>query len=75
MAGIWQFVSNPRLQGPGWNEGTRRITVCWLDDEPVAVAGRLEALVRERWQDGTMKPVYAGPLESIEPFEWDWFNK
>ena len=75
VAGIWQFVSNPRLQGPGWNEGTRRITVCWLDDEPVAVAGRLEALVRERWQDGTMKPVYAGPLESIEPFEWDWFNK
>ena len=28
-----------------WTAGARRITVCWLDDEPLEVAGRLAPLV------------------------------
>lgn len=74
VAGVWQFASSPRLQGPTWSAGHRRITVCYLDDAPLTVAAALRPLVRERWTSGLVRPVLAGPLETVMPYQWDWFD-
>ena len=74
VAGVWQFATSPRLRGPGWTDGQRRITVCYLDDDPLTVADALAPLVRERWDAGVVRPRYAGPLETVVPYQWDWFD-
>ncbi len=74
VVGVWQFASSPKLRGPSWTAGHRRITVCYLDDAPLTVADALAPLVRERWADGLVRPVYAGPLETVVPYQWDWFD-
>jgi hypothetical protein len=74
VAGVWQFASSPRLQGPGWDPGNRRITVCYLDDAPLAVAASLRPLLDERWRDAPVRAVHAGPYETVVPYQWDWFD-
>lgn len=74
VAGVWSFATNPRYTGPGWTQGNRRITVCYLDDDPIGVAGTLRPLLEERWTDAPLRPVFAGPLETITPWQWDWFE-
>ncbi len=76
VAGIWTFASSEELTSRRWTAGARRITVCWLDDDPLEVAARLapiEARRRERF-DTTSHVVFAGPFETITPWEWDWFE-
>ena len=46
----------------------RRISVAWCDEPPLAVAPAL-ALPRE----GDVE--FAGPFETITPWEWDWFER
>jgi hypothetical protein len=43
----------------------QQLTYCFLDDDPVAVAGRLKPLLRER------EPLLAAPFHPIVPHEWD----
>ncbi|MDQ1510114.1 MAG: hypothetical protein QOG50_1958 [Actinomycetota bacterium] len=76
VAGIWTFASSERLASPRWSAGARRITVCWLDGDLLAVAARiapLEAQRRDRF-DATSHVTFAGPFETITPWEWDWFE-
>ena len=54
VAGAWSFADEER-----------RITVAWLDDEPLAVATRLAAAPGAE---------FAGPFETIVPWKWDWFD-
>lgn len=56
VAGAWAFT-----------DGERRITMAWLDGEPLAVAPRLAPLARGA--------ELAGPFETITPWEWDWFEE
>jgi hypothetical protein len=45
------------------------VTVCYLDDDPVVVAGSIGGSL------GKAPGVsYAGPLETVTPWEWDWFD-
>lgn len=74
VAGIWSFATTPRLNRAGWDPGNRRITVCYLDGEPLPVARDLAPLVESRWADAPLRPLYAGPLETIIPWQWDWFD-
>jgi hypothetical protein len=55
VAGVWS------LQGDG-----RRLTWCFLDDDPVAVAGRLGPAVDARGTD----VLLAAPFHTVEPFAW-----
>ena len=43
--------------------------MCWLDDDPVAVAARLAPTRYEPAANVT----FAGPFETITPWKWDWF--
>ena len=70
VAGVWTFATNPALVSPRWTAGTRNITLAWLDDDPLAVASRLAPLV-----DGATGVELAGPLATITPWEWDWFDR
>ena len=68
VAGAWTFATDPRLTSKRWTPGAHRITVCWLDDDPLAVAARLAPLV------AAPDVTFAGPFETITPWKWDWFD-
>jgi hypothetical protein len=57
VAGVWTF--SRQRQG----DGEQHITVCYLDGDPPAVAGEINALLRPE------RPLLAGPFESVNP--WD----
>ena len=73
VAGVWSFAA--RADGVGrWRPGRHRITVCYLDGDPLEVA---EAVwpVLESGRDDAMTTVFAGPFETITPWHWDWFEE
>jgi hypothetical protein len=74
VAGGWSFVPDPALTRSWWAMAPYRITVLWLDADPVATAAVLEPALRERWDGGAGRPVFAGPLRTIAPGAWDWFG-
>jgi hypothetical protein len=74
VAGVWTFATDGRFDRHGWRPGDKTITVCYLDSSPLAVAPRLSHVVRGA-VDGSSRPVlFAGPLETITPWTWDWFD-
>jgi len=74
VVGCWSFATAPRLRNAGWSTGNRRITVTYLDDDPLTVAGKLGPLLEARWQGAPVTPVHAGPYETVVPYQWDWFE-
>jgi hypothetical protein len=79
IAGIWTFVG----RSPSFHDAPdgRRITVAYLDDDPLAVASRLVARGEAEKRSGRapdwsadVRTVHAGPLETIVPWRWDWFD-
>ena len=71
VAGCWTFATNSGMRSRRWTAGERRITFCWLDDEPLACAARIAPMVDA--SRGTTR--FAGPLETITPWAWDWFDE
>jgi|SRR5579863_3647101 len=75
VAGTWTFSTDDRFDRHGWHLGAKTVTVSYLDAEPLAVAPELGALVRAQ-PDLERRPVlFAGPLETITPWRWDWFDE
>lgn len=83
VAGLWTFVSQGESAGTfaNANPADRRVTLLYLDDDPLAVTGRLAALLDEgrgsgRIPDfaGSVDEIFTGPLETITPWQWDWFD-
>ncbi len=72
VAGAWTFVSDDERR-MAWRPGHRRLTVCYLDEEPLEVASELARTVRQ-WPAGAGDVIHAGPLETITPWHWDWFD-
>jgi hypothetical protein len=79
VAGIWTFVG----RSPSFHDAPdgRRITVAYLDDDPLAVAGRLAERHGAGRRAGRMpdwsavvRVTYAGPFETVVPWQWDWFD-
>jgi hypothetical protein len=74
VMGSWSFATSPSLRSPRWTPGDRRITVHYLDGDPLKVADRVWPLLEERWRDAPVTPIHAGPYETVVPFQWDWFD-
>jgi hypothetical protein len=72
VAGVWSFVSDEETT-QGWRPGRRRITVCFLDEDPLGVSSSLGQIVNH-WRPAADAVVHAGPLEAIVPWHWDWFD-
>ena len=63
VAGAWSFTDEQR-----------RVTVTWLDAPPLEVREPIEALVTQRRAASTTRTIFAGPLETITPWQWTWFD-
>jgi hypothetical protein len=57
VAGAWEFADE-----------ARRITVAWLDGDPLQVAAALGA-------PSGRGVEFAGPFETVTPWQWDWFEE
>lgn len=74
VAGIWTFASDPGLGSMSHAPGEWRVSVAFLDADPVAVTESSgDRLVAGLASPG-IEPAYAGPLRSILPGHWDWFD-
>jgi len=69
VAGLWAFGSGDASDSHPWQPGDDRITVAWLDAEPNEVAAALAPIERSR-----TGVTFAGPFETITPWEWSWFD-
>jgi hypothetical protein len=74
VAGVWTFATSRRYDRHGWHPGHKTITVCYLDGDPLNTAVELGALVRVAVDGGNRPALLAGPLETITPWSWDWFD-
>jgi hypothetical protein len=73
VAGGWTFVPDPALTRSWWVMQPYRITVLWLDADPVVTTAALEPALRDHWSHRAPRPVFAGPYRTITPGDWDWF--
>ena len=87
VAGAWVFSSDSTTLDPAWaatagsvtfdplegpDRGTFRAHVYFLDGDPVEVGASISAL---GLLDGSLEKVlFAGPLRTIVPWQWDWFD-
>jgi hypothetical protein len=75
VAGLWTFTTSTEFRDQPWDTGDRRITVVWLDDEPLTVAPKLDEVdAARRARDDVARVSYAGPFETVYPWQWDWFD-
>lgn len=74
VAGVWSFATDDRFDRHGWRTGDKTITVCYLDAEPLTVASMLGDIVRGAVGENSRPVLFAGPLETITPWSWDWFD-
>ena len=42
-----------------------------IDDDPLAVAVRLQPVLTQRWSALGMQPLLAAPLYPVVPYDWD----
>jgi hypothetical protein len=59
------------IEGP--DRGTFRVHVYFLDGEPLDVAKAIAALPA-RDNTALERVLFAGPLRTIVPWQWDWFD-
>jgi hypothetical protein len=70
VAGAWMYgATNTWSSNPVANGGPQFTTVFYLDDDPLAVTGRLRPAIEERWKSGAVQPLFAGPLRL--PIAWE----
>jgi hypothetical protein len=71
VAGIWWHRGGvPPLSGFRDNSGLL-LTYCFLDEDPLQVAGQMFDPLRARWAGGAVRPLLAAPFQLPVPFEWD----
>jgi hypothetical protein len=90
VAGVWTFDQTVSASDSGYQPDGRAaspetpgseqsldasVTLCYLDDDPVAVSGAIRDLLRPDWESDGRVPDMAGPLEAITPWSWDWFDE
>ena len=80
VAGAWTFVSED-VYAMGSTAAPKRITMLYLDEDPIAVLDAIQAKEtawraagRSRDTSGAEDIRYATPYRTIVPWEWDWFD-
>jgi len=63
VAGAWSFADEER-----------RVTVSWLDAPPLDLNESIRAEGDAHRSGAPGRTVFAGPFESITPWQWDWFD-
>jgi hypothetical protein len=71
VAGLWSFLGDSSIHPRLAPTGGRRLTVCYLDDAPVATAHRLTAVLQTRWEQNESTRLMASPFMALTPWKWD----
>jgi hypothetical protein len=79
VAGVWTFAAMERPQRGGsmpagsapQRTGAQRVTVCYLDEDPLEVAA---TLAPDPDRAGAAEVLFAAPLLAVVPWEWEWFD-
>lgn len=74
VAGVWTFATSESFDRLAWHPGAKTITVCYLDGDPLETASKLGRSVRDSIGPQGRPALFAGPLETITPWRWDWFD-
>lgn len=82
VAGVWSFAAAAPFAAHAddpiasrWRPGAHRITVCFLDGDPLAVAEAVAPVLVDNGRGPAgLGTRFAGPFETITPWRWDWFD-
>jgi hypothetical protein len=66
VAGAWRYAPSDR-RADRFDAAGLTATLCYLDEEPAAVAPALEAVLDAAWQRWGTAPALAGPFETVRP--------
>ncbi len=64
VAGVWQFTDD---------DAGRTVTVAFVDGDIWQVAAAVREGALRGGTAGGLEPEWAGPLERVDAFRWDWF--
>jgi len=71
VAGVWSALSLPVDASLASAPADQTISYCFLDEDPVVAAKRLQPALEKRWSEGIIKPLLAAPFHTVVPHEWD----
>jgi hypothetical protein len=74
VAGAWSYATTPSIRRPMFSDGSLRIIVCYLDEDPATVGGRLSPVVDRLWSTSPSRLVLAAPFESVVALDLDRFG-
>ncbi|HVW81794.1 MAG TPA: hypothetical protein VHB69_12730 [Mycobacteriales bacterium] len=70
VAGCWTFeTSDEWTVLPSCEGEPQRVTVLYLDADPLQTSASLQPLIEQRWASGDLTPIYAAPLRSMISWE------
>ncbi len=83
VAGLWTFATHESVGGGSARAPqAQRVTVYYLDDEPLRVVAEMNERAHQLREAGrlpdfskTMKLLFAGPFETVTPWKWNWFDE
>ncbi|OBJ19394.1 hypothetical protein [Mycobacterium colombiense] len=71
VAGVWSALSRRVDASLASARENQTITYCFLDDDPIATAERLRPVLKARWAESDIEPLFAAPFFAVVPYEWD----
>jgi hypothetical protein len=71
IAGVWSALALNGRARPASTQPGQWITYCFLDDDPVATAQRLQPVLQAGWSESGTEPLLAAPFHVVVPYEWD----
>jgi hypothetical protein len=71
VAGVWSALSLRVDASLASARENQTITYCFLDDDPIATAQRLHPVLKARWAESDIEPLFAAPFFAVVPYEWD----
>ena len=73
VAGMWTFRSGT-VRPDRFDQSGYHAAACYLDGDPVDVAGAVSKVVSDHWNDVATVPQFAAPFVAIPPFGWARFG-
>ena len=61
----------PHVRPDEFSKSGYSVAVCYLDEDPVDVAPSIAAVLTDRWERGSLKPAFAAPFVSLQPFDYE----
>ena len=71
IAGVWSASALNEDARLASTQPGQWITYCFLDDDPVATAQRLQPVLAAGWSEWGTEPLLAAPFHVVVPYEWD----